>query len=60
MTEAEMPLIADLVVKVIENVTGDKGEIDERVAKEVSSQVKELTDRFPLYTDLVSRSELDV
>jgi len=60
MTEAEMPLIADLVVKVIENVTGDKGEIDEIVVKEVGSQVKDLTDKFPLYADLVSRSELDV
>jgi len=55
-----MPLIADLVVKVIENVTGDKGEIDEIVVKEVGSQVKDLTDKFPLYADLVSRSELDV
>lgn len=60
MTEREMPIIAELIVRVIDNVAGEKGEIDENVVKDVIADVKALTERFPLYSDLVRRSDIDV
>ena len=55
-----MPIIAELIVRVIDNVAGEKGEIDENVVKDVIADVKALTERFPLYSDLVRRSDIDV
>ncbi|MBN2252660.1 MAG: serine hydroxymethyltransferase [Kosmotogaceae bacterium] len=57
MTENEMPIIADLIIRVLESIEGEKGEIPESKVKEISGEVKALTERFPLYSDLVHRSD---
>ncbi|HCO70633.1 MAG TPA: serine hydroxymethyltransferase [Mesotoga infera] len=57
MTEKEMPIIADLIIRVLESIEGEKGEIPESKVKEISGEVKALTERFPLYSDLVRRSD---
>ncbi|WP_292598998.1 serine hydroxymethyltransferase [Mesotoga sp. UBA6090] len=57
MTEKEMPIIADLIIRVLESIEGEKGEIPESKVKEISGEVKALTERFPLYSDLVPRSD---
>ncbi|AMW32183.1 glycine hydroxymethyltransferase [Fervidobacterium changbaicum] len=49
MKEKEMEIIAELIVKVLKNIKDEEGNIDEGVAKEVSSQVIELCKQFPLY-----------
>ena len=45
MKEAEMEIIANLILKVLNNIN------DENVIKEVNKEVKELTGKFPLYKD---------
>lgn len=57
MTEKEMPIIADLIIRVLESIEGEKGEIPESKVEEISGEVKALTERFPLYSDLVRRSD---
>ncbi|MGC9321343.1 MAG: serine hydroxymethyltransferase [Kosmotogaceae bacterium] len=57
MTEKEMPIIANLIIRVLESIEGERGEIPESKVKEISGEVKALTERFPLYSDLVRRSD---
>jgi glycine hydroxymethyltransferase len=56
MKEKEMEIIADLIVKVLRNIKDEEGNIDESVAKEVSSQVIELCKQFPLYEGKIKLS----
>ncbi|RLL91561.1 serine hydroxymethyltransferase [Mesotoga sp. HF07.pep.5.2.highcov] len=60
MTEKEMPLIADLVIRVLESIEGEKGEISQTKVREISEEVKTLTSKFPLYSDLIHRSDAGV
>ncbi|HNQ71054.1 serine hydroxymethyltransferase [Mesotoga prima] len=60
MTEKEMPLIADLIIRVLENIEGEKGEISQTKVREISEEVKTLTSKFPLYSDLIHRSDAGV
>ncbi|CCU85544.1 Pyridoxal-phosphate-dependent serine hydroxymethyltransferase [Mesotoga infera] len=60
MTEKEMPLIADLIIRVLESIEGEKGEISQTKVREISEEVKTLTSKFPLYSDLIHRSDADV
>lgn len=53
MGENEMKIIAELIVKVLDNVQDEKGMIPEEVKEEVKEVVHELTGRFPLYKDLM-------
>ncbi|WP_448378225.1 serine hydroxymethyltransferase [Fervidobacterium sp.] len=56
MKEKEMEVIADLIVKVLRNIKDEEGNIDESIAKEVSSQVIELCKQFPLYEGKIKLS----
>uniref|UniRef100_A0A7V4KBW4 Serine hydroxymethyltransferase n=1 Tax=Fervidobacterium pennivorans TaxID=93466 RepID=A0A7V4KBW4_FERPE len=56
MKEKEMEIIADLIVKVLRNIKDEEGNIDESIAKEVSSQVIELCKQFPLYEGKIKLS----
>jgi len=56
MKEKEMEIVADLIVKVLRNIKDEEGNIDESVAKEVSSQVIELCKQFPLYEGKIKLS----
>jgi glycine hydroxymethyltransferase len=56
MKEKQMEIIADLIVKVLRNIKDEEGNIDESVAKEVSSQVIELCKQFPLYEGKIKLS----
>ncbi len=56
MKEKEMEIIADLIVKVLRNIKDEEGNIDESVAKEVSSQVIKLCKQFPLYEGKIKLS----
>ncbi|MBN2220308.1 MAG: serine hydroxymethyltransferase [Kosmotogaceae bacterium] len=60
MTEKEMPLIADLIIRVLESIEGEKGEISQSKVREISEEVKTLASKFPLYSDLVYRSDAGV
>ncbi|PIJ61821.1 serine hydroxymethyltransferase [Mesotoga sp. H07.pep.5.3] len=60
MTEKEMPLIADLIIRVLESIEGEKGEISQTKVREISEEVKTLTSKFPLYSDLIHRSDAGV
>lgn len=60
MTEKEMPLIADLIIRVLESIEGEKGEISQTRVREISEEVKTLTSKFPLYSDLIHRSDAGV
>jgi glycine hydroxymethyltransferase len=46
MKETEMKIVGQLMVKILKNIK------DTAIAEEVKKQVKELTDKFPLYTEL--------
>ncbi|ACR80148.1 MULTISPECIES: serine hydroxymethyltransferase [Kosmotoga] len=52
MGESEMKVIAELIVKVIDNIQDEKGTIPEEIREEVKKAVHELTEKFPLYKDL--------
>ncbi|KUK79660.1 MAG: Serine hydroxymethyltransferase, partial [Mesotoga prima] len=60
MTEKEMPIIADLIIRVLKSIEGDKGEISQTKVREISEEVKALAEKFPLYPDLVHRSDAGV
>lgn len=53
MKEEEMRIIAKLIVKVANNVKDDEGTIDENIKNEIIKEVKELSDKFPLYKELL-------
>jgi len=55
MGEQEMAEIAELIIKVIENIEDEKGNLPQNIIDEVSGKVHELTSRFPLYKDLYRR-----
>ncbi|RKX47686.1 MAG: serine hydroxymethyltransferase, partial [Thermotogae bacterium] len=55
MGEPEMAEIAELIIKVIENIEDEKGNLPQNIIDEVSGKVHELTSRFPLYKDLYRR-----
>jgi glycine hydroxymethyltransferase len=46
MKEAEMKLVGEMIVKIIKNIG------DENIKKEVKDIVKELTTKFPIYSNL--------
>jgi len=52
MGESESKVIAELIVKVIDNIQDEKGTIPEEIREEVKKAVHELTEKFPLYKDL--------
>ncbi|OAA31376.1 serine hydroxymethyltransferase [Kosmotoga arenicorallina S304] len=51
----EMAKIAELIIKVIENIEDEKGNLPQDVIHEVSEEVHKLTARFPLYKGLLRR-----
>ncbi|ABR30550.1 serine hydroxymethyltransferase [Thermosipho melanesiensis] len=49
MKESEMEEIAELIVKVLENVKDEEGNVDDSIVEDVQKKVRDLCERFPLY-----------
>ncbi|AKI97124.1 serine hydroxymethyltransferase [Kosmotoga pacifica] len=55
MGRNEMGIIADLIVRILDSIEDEKGNLPQEVIEGVSREVHELTTRFPLYKDLFRR-----
>ncbi len=54
MKEQEMKQIAELILKVLKNITDEEGTLPDSVKREVYGAVRSLCERFPLYLDKIS------
>lgn len=54
MKEQEMKQIAELILKVLKNITDEEGTLPDSIQREVYGAVRSLCERFPLYVDKIS------
>ncbi|PWJ87265.1 serine hydroxymethyltransferase [Oceanotoga sp. DSM 15011] len=53
MKEEDMIIIAELISKVAKNIKDEEGTIDDSIIEEVTSKVKSLCQKHPLYKELI-------
>lgn len=53
MKEEDMIIIAELIAKVAKNIKDEEGTIDDSIIEEITSKVKSLCQKHPLYKELI-------